>query len=328
MIGYYAHHQGSGHVNRATSIAAAVREPLTVLSSRPRPGSSDVAWVELPLDIDDDVVDYVDPTAGGIVHWAPTGVGGLTDRMAAIAAWIVAERPRLFVVDVSVEVALFVRLLGVDVVVVAMPGERDDEPHRLAYRLATAIIAPWSDSVYDPEWLHPYAESTTYVGAISRFDGRARQPIPGAAEILVLGGAGGTSLTTTDVEHAASANSGYRWKAAGIDRASWVDDIWPLLCSASVVVTHAGQNAIADIAAARVPAIVIAQSRPFAEQDATARALHRAGAAVVTTEWPDPGQWQPLLHSAAELDLDAWTQLRQPGAATRVAELLDSIVAR
>nr|WP_296765694.1 glycosyltransferase [Rhodococcus sp. (in: high G+C Gram-positive bacteria)] len=328
MIGYYAHHHGSGHVTRATSIAAALHNPVTILSSRPRPDDCDVEWLDLPLDVDDDENDYTDPTMSGTAHWAPTGVAGLTARMAAIARWVETARPQVVVVDVSAEVALFVRLLGVDVVVMAMPGVRDDEPHTTAYRIASRIIAPWSQSVYDPAWLHPYAESTTYVGVISRFDGRLRTTAPDADHVVVLGGAGGTSFATTDVARAADANPDYRWTAAGIDRASWVSDVWPLLCSAAVVVTHAGQNSIADITAARVSAIVIPHPRPFAEQDETAHSLERAGAAVVVSGWPQPDEWPKLLDAATGLDVDAWTQLRQPGAAARAAEILDGIADR
>ncbi len=324
MIGYYAHHHGSGHVTRATSIAAALDEPVTVLSSRVRPDHTDVDWIDLPLDTAS-TDSYRDITAGGAVHWAPLGIRGMTDRMAMIAEWVARERPRLVVIDVSVEVALFVRLLGVDVVVMAMPGERDDEPHRLAYRVATHIIAPWSRAVYDPDWLHAHAAKTEYVGVISRFDGRPRESAVDTADVLVLGGAGGTSLTTADIADAARVDPDRRWAAAGIDDASWVADVWPLLCSASIVVTHAGQNAIADVAAARTRAVVIAQDRPFDEQHATASALAGAGVAVVTTSWPRPFEWRALLDRAAELDTAGWDAVRQPGAAGRAAAALTAL---
>ena len=92
--------------------------------------------------------------------------------MAQIAAWVATHAPRLMVVDVSVEVAVLVRTMGVPTVVMGMPGERDDRAHQLAYRLADAIIAPW------PAWAPvfgggaPWRAKTHAVGAISRFDGR------------------------------------------------------------------------------------------------------------------------------------------------------------
>lgn len=334
MIGYYAHHHGSGHVTRAASIARALRavgESTTVLSSRDP--VSDFAvddWVSLPMDVDSSPP--VDPTVNGLLHWAPTNVAGLTQRMAVIAEWLARTRPRLVVVDVSVEVALFVRLTGTPVVVIAMPGARDDSVHRLAYDAATAVIAPWSRETYDPEWLHPYAHKTFHVGAISRFEGRERSTSETASSmgrtVLVLGGAGGTALTRDAVDRAAAANPDYEWRPAGVDAASWVDDIWPTLCSASVVVTHAGQNAIADIACAARPAVIVPQERPFGEQSATATALASAGAAVVTSEWPAPTEWQALIDKALALDPVCWQRLRTDGAAARAATVLTERVAR
>ncbi|SNT42132.1 glycosyltransferase [Rhodococcoides kyotonense] len=325
MIGYYAHHHGSGHVTRATSIADALEEPVVVLSSRNRPAHSDIEWISLPLDVDEN--EYpVDPTAGGAVHWAPLGVPGLTDRMASIAEWVTRTRPRLFVVDVSVEVALFVRLLGVPVVVMAMPGERTDEPHRLAYQMATHIIAPWSRSVYDPAWLRIHADKTDYVGVISRFDGRVRETQDDAPDVLVLGGAGGTALTERDIDDASAADQRFRWAAVGIDASNWVDDVWPLLCSATVVVTHAGQNAIADVACAGVRAIVVPQQRPYDEQEATARALSDASVAVTVPRWPAASDWPQLLDDALALNPAAWEQVRQHEAAGRAADALTRLM--
>ena len=63
---------------------------------------------------------------------------------------------------------MFVRLMGIPVVVFAMPGERTDAPHLMAYRIADRIVAPWSDAVYRPDWLADVDDKTTYTGSISR----------------------------------------------------------------------------------------------------------------------------------------------------------------
>ena len=99
MIGYYVHHHGVGHMTRADSISRALDESVTVLSSRPRPATHGAAdWVDLPMDTGP--MPATDPTAGSVVHWAPIGVTGLTDRMAAIATWIAETSPRHDVVGV------------------------------------------------------------------------------------------------------------------------------------------------------------------------------------------------------------------------------------
>ena len=77
-----------------------------------------------------------DPTVRGLLHWAPLHHDGHAGRLAAVAAWIAHARPRAFVVDVSVEVTLLVRLLGVPPVVVAQPGDRSDAPHALGWDAA------------------------------------------------------------------------------------------------------------------------------------------------------------------------------------------------
>ena len=67
--------------------------------------------------------------------------------MAAIAAWIASRGPDLVLVDVSVEVALLVRLCGDPLRLRAPERRRDDPPHRLAYGWAAGLLAPY------PEWL-------------------------------------------------------------------------------------------------------------------------------------------------------------------------------
>lgn len=149
VIGYYIHHHGHGHRMRASSISAQLQSPVTTLSSAPPPPAGRFAD-SIALARDDRGSDPVNPTADGALHWAPTHDTGLRTRMARIVSWIDATRPDLVVVDVSVEVAALVRLLGVPVVLIAMPGERTDAPHHLGYQLADHIIAAWPQNLYDP----------------------------------------------------------------------------------------------------------------------------------------------------------------------------------
>ena len=99
--------------------------------------------------------------------------------------------------------------------------------------------------------------------------------------MLVLSGRGGTELTLDQLAAAQAETPGWTWTVLGPPGTRWVADPWPLLCAADVVVTHAGQNAIADVATARRPAVIIPQPRPHDEQATTARALDAAGIAVV-----------------------------------------------
>ncbi|MYT22600.1 glycosyl transferase, partial [Streptomyces sp. SID7760] len=171
---------------------------------------------------------------------------------------------------------------------------------------------------------------TLYTGSISRYDGRPRRA-PGTGcenagrEVVVMLGGGGTDLSGAQLRNAAEATPGWTWTALAGPGTDWVDDPWPILCRADVVVTHAGQNAIAECAAARVPTIVIPQDRPHGEQHATARALRSAELATVLDAWPASGEWPALLEDAAVRVRDRW-ELWSPGdGAQRAARLLSGL---
>jgi Glycosyltransferase family 28 C-terminal domain len=332
MIGYYVHHVGAGHVTRATAIARHLRTPVTALSSgaasRDWPGE----WIELERDDEPAPSPHADHRAGDAFHWAPAHHAGLRSRMAQIAAWIDRARPALMVVDVSVEVATLARLMGIPVVIVAQPGIRDDGPHRLGYRLATAIVAAWPDWVPVPRQMSFLSDRLRHVGAFSRFDAR---PVPerrtradGRRRVLVLTGRGGTSVTRAQIAAARAATPGWSWKTIGPPGELWASDPWPDLGAADVVVTHAGQNAVAEVAAARRPAIVLVQERPYDEQRHTADVLKQAGLAITRRSWPAPEEWPALLRAAAQHDGGKWIRWAPGDGAERAARLLDSLAHR
>ncbi|MET0475626.1 MAG: glycosyltransferase [Mycobacterium sp.] len=325
MIGYYVHHHGRGHLARATSVCAHLRSPVTLLSSIDMGPDRDVATVLLPRD--DDGSTPSDPTANGVLHWAPLHDRGFQTRMRAIAEWVANARPDAVVVDVSVEVALLIRLLGVPVIVVAMPGDRTDAPHDLVYRVADHIVAAWPRDLYEPRWLRQHAAKTTYVGGISRFDERVRTaPTPRTGTgVLILNGAGGSTVDMRAVHDCAAAHPRFDWSALGVAGGPWADDPWPALCAADVVISSAGQSSVADIATARRPAIVISAPRPFAEQRATSRALDAAGLAIVRPEWPASDDWPELIEQALASDPDRWERWQTRGAAARTAAAVERV---
>ena len=103
--------------------------------------------------------------------------------------------------------------------------------------------------------------------------------------MVVLSGGGGSGVTGRHLRRAAAATPGWAWTILGGTAGQWAEDPWPALCRADVVITHGGLNAVAEVAAARKPAVVVPQDRPHGEQRATARALARASLAVIA----DPG---------------------------------------
>jgi hypothetical protein len=334
VIGYYIHHVGRGHLHRALAAVSHVDEPVTALTSLPADPRWPGPWVTLARD--DAGTSPVRPTAHGVLHWAPVQDHGLQARMAALAAWVARERPSVIVVDLSVEVLTLVRLMGVPVVAVTLPGRRDDAAHRLGYDLADAIVAPWParyGSALAPE-LANHGEKVHYVGAVSRFDGRralsSRVGEEGGTgsgsgrRVLVMTGAGGT-VTGQDVRrHGPAAASEWEWRSIGPH--NWVADPWPAICQADVVISHGGMGALADIAAARRPTIVVPQSRPHDEQIMTSQALDRAGLATVTTGLPhEATQWSGLLETALTVGGDGWAQWSTGDGGRRLADVVAQV---
>ncbi len=352
MIGYYVHHHGAGHVTRAALLAERLTrrgQTVTGLSSLPRPAGWAGPWLQLPHDAVPAPDERANPTAGGALPWAPTGHAGHTGRMAAIAAWVADERPRVVVVDVSVEVAVFVRLMGVPVAVVAMRGDRGDAPHVLAYDLADALVAFWPEGVASACWPQRWLDKTAHVGALSRLDdlaaatestaprsspdadvagSHAEATTAGGAprEVLLLWGRGGEG-SGPDVEAARAATAGaWTWRRPPVHATA--AELLEHLARADVVVVHGGQNAVAEVAAARRPAVVVAEDRPFDEQVETTTVLGRHDIAVGLTAWPEATAWPAVLDRAAALGGAGWARWSDRHAADRAADLLVGVGGR
>jgi hypothetical protein len=331
-IGWYIHHHGRGHLHRFLSVLPQLAD-VTALTSLPRPlGLVEAGWIELPMDVPVAASAARSADAHGLLHWAPLSTSGYTERMAAVAAWIVAARPDAVVVDVSVEMALLVRLMGVAPIWVAQRGRRDDAPHQLAYAAAQTIVAPWTEATQLPSKPGgPPRERTTLVGALSRFDSL---PVPAPAarpSVCVLLGFGGHEISVADITAAARATPAWRWDVTGVPavvsapnvRVHPPDcDVWVLLARATVAVSTASSNAVAEVAAARRPLICLPQQRPFDEQRDQATALQQAGLATVLERWPPAEEWPALLCAATRRDPGTWDLLHDRGGAERFARAI------
>ena len=137
-VGWYVHHHGSGHRTRAMLVGRRLAThgvDVTLLGSELDLAATRAAGLEsvllahdAPL-ADGASASDADVTMRGLMHWAPLGHRGFSERMTTIARWIQVHEPDVVVVDVSCEVTVLVRLLGVPVIVVAQPGLRHDAPH-------------------------------------------------------------------------------------------------------------------------------------------------------------------------------------------------------
>jgi UDP:flavonoid glycosyltransferase YjiC (YdhE family) len=154
-------------------------------------------------------------------------------------------------------------------------------------------------------------------------------PAAGRDVLLVVGG-GGHDLHATDVRAAAAA-TGRRWHVAGALRVPPGDgvvdhgpraDLAPLLRRSDVVVATAGMGAVADVAAARRPAVLLPQERPFDEQERHAAALEDAGLVTVLGRWPAAGRWRGVLDDARRRDPQRWSLLHDGRGAERLARVV------
>jgi hypothetical protein len=323
VIGWYIHHVGRGHLHRAAAVSRRLGRPVTGLSSLPRPDGWDGPWLQLERD---DATSQ-DVTAGGQLHWAPVQDDGLRHRMAALSSWIQRWRPRAVVSDVSAEVALLARLHGVPVVSVVLPGDRSDPAHILGYRVSSALVATWPAGASDVVRGLPQDVRVRirHIGALSRLDvSLPRSPRTNPSRVTVLLGAGGTAVTPARLRAAQHETPGWRWQVLGPPPLGvWVTDPSIALAEADVVVTHGGQNAIAEVAAVRRPAIVVPEQRPHAEQVSTARSLSQGRWPVtVLSSWPDRG-WQGLLAESSKLAGALWEPWCDGHEADRFAEIIE-----
>lgn len=241
MIGYYIHHHGAGHVSRAAAIChevTALGHDVTGLSTLPRPEGWQGQWVDLADDAVPVDGDRQDPTAGGTLHWAPLDHAAYRSRMSNSAHWLLAQHPEVLVVDVSAEVTLLARVLGVPTIVVAMRGRRGDPAHRTRYGAATRLLAPWPADCPEPWRPTAWLDKTAHVGALTRFDST---PVPTSSPWasqpgqhgLVLWGRGGE--TGPDPAYLESIMPGWHWHRPLGTR----DEVWRALHAVSVVICHA-----------------------------------------------------------------------------------------
>lgn len=340
-VGYYVHHHGSGHANRATAVAGELHGlgvEVTGLSSAPRPAGWPGQWVVLAHDDDPAVTGHVaradaDVTAHGRLHWVPLRHPGLSRRAAQLSAWFDATRPDVLVTDVSQEVSLLARLHGVPVVSVVLPGRRDDPAHALGLGISAAVVSFWPPEAHGMVTGLP-ADVTARLrplGGLSRYapehapehapEAPRGSPRPRTGRVVVMAGTGGGSeVLAAAAASGAATTPDLAWRVLG--PGSWSSDPWAALRGADVVVTAAGQNSLAEVAAARVPAVVVPQVRPHDEQRTTGRALADERWPALVVDDPGTADWARLVTAAADLDGGRWAGWVDGGAAARMADLV------
>jgi len=338
-IGFYVHHAGRGHLDRTRFVAEALGEQrVVVATSHPeaREALAGVSVTVLATDVASGPVG--DVTAGGSFHWVPERPDVSVTRARQLLEWVDRHRPVLVVVDVSIEVAVFLRMLGIPVVLVRLHGSRDDVTHQFGYRLAEAFLAPYPTLLEDPSTPKSVRARTRYCGVIGQSVPPARPQwyIGGSVErrrrVLVLWGTGSPPPTGPNLDAVALATPGWDWSMIGpqtpvqtptvVHHQGWVDDVTTAIADTDVVVGAPGDGTLGAVAAAGARLVAIPQVRPFDEQVRKAEllAIHRL--AVVCPTWPRPDAWGAVLDEAMELDPARMALLEADGASARAATAL------
>ncbi|WP_395942878.1 glycosyltransferase [Brevundimonas sp.] len=333
LIGYYVHHQGEGHYQRASKIAAVAPKRFVLLGTGLTGRAQGLC--EVPLEDDRRTGDAGFAGDDGVedrpqaLHYAPYGVAGLRRRVAAMAAWIAEAEPALMVVDVSVEAAMLARLSSTPVVYVRLSGDRRDPAHLDAFRGAKALMAPWHKALEPtsaPSWIR---DKTRYVAPEAR-----AAPAAAPQTVLVVHGRGGRPLDGAALAASAAATPAYRWTCVGpvddLDRAppnlthlGWVDDVAAEVDRHSIIVGGAGDGLVNTVLEAGRAFVCVPEARAYAEQADKAARLAHLQAAIVSTHWPEPSAWADLLFAAETLPTAGRRRLLGDGYAGAGRWLLD-----
>lgn len=341
-IGYYVHHHGDGHRQRALAIAHAAEGRVTLLGTGLAGRTEGLPCIDLPDDrMASGGFDGRDgATRPAALHYAPLDHAGLRGRVATISRWIEEAAPALLVVDVSVEVAMLARLASVPTVYVRLGGLRLDEPHRQAFEGAVALLAPFASLLDDPHVPQTIRARTFYAPGIVATAAPTGCRTDG---VLVVVGRGGTCADGEYWAAAARATPDICWRVIGpcsvplappanLELLGWVDGAGAFIASAEIVVGGAGDGLVNAVIAARKPFICLPEPRPFDEQTAKAARLDKVGAAIVSFKSPTAAHWPGLIRRARMLDPDCLTALDGENGAVHTANwlagLADGDVAR
>lgn len=330
-VGFYVHHHGSGHATRSKQLADGLPADTPVRFFTSAPDYFEGYGADRLTPLPPDFLRTRDPARDllrdNVLHYAPVDLPGVSARMAIIAGWIAEHRPAYFVVDLSVELALFVRLCGCRVYLVRLHGHRDDPAHTAAFQLAEGLLAPFAPALEDahtPDWVR---EKTIYLGTFSRYDNRkearpqVRRTLKISGErpvVTVVNGSGGATRSAAYWAKVAAAHPDQQWLLVGrldaadvpppdnLRLAGFVADTYPYLRAADYLIGSGGTNTMSEVAAVRGRFISLPEPRPFGEQVCKMRALERLGLTVVVEALPAAGEWREYLAKADELDLSRW----------------------
>ena len=357
-IGYFVHHQGRGHAERAAAIANRVADTRDVTLFCARHDifpalAANVSVCRIPSLFEpcgNEAPAMANLPMPDTVHCGPLGWPSITEAFATITNWFAENRPALFITDVSAELAQLARLCSVPHVAVLQHGDRSDPAHMAAYDSAVGLLAPYAATLEQSERPQRHRAKTHYAPGIgvdvsalpTKQDARERLSLGDEEIVLVLAGGGGEGTPNTPLTLGARDDPDSRWITIGtvrrewhetapgnLEHRGWVDNPLDWIAAADRVVSSCGNTTVHMVAAAGKPWIVIPEWRYFDEQLCKAEVLDREGLAAVARQWPSHGAaWRKLWAAAQESDIEAQRRMVKPDAAEQTARWLNELIER
>ncbi|WP_316015741.1 glycosyltransferase [Roseobacter sp. HKCCA0434] len=357
-FGMFVHHQGRGHVERASALIRTLspRRPVRVFCARPElfddlPSAAEVVAIPSLFEPTgrERPADWIDTPE--TLHCAPVGWPGIRQAMATMAGWFAEADPALMICDVSAEVSQLARICSVPHVKVVQHGRRGDAGHRAAYDGAAGLLVPCHADLAQPDWTDAMRAKMHFAPGLGvdtalpdRAAARRRLGIGTERElILVLSGGGGSGWSAAPLGVGARALPQADWvtlghiardwhatEPANLRHMGWVENVPDWLAAADLVIASTGNTTCQQILAAGLPWIAVPEWRYFDEQVEKARALSRAGLALHLPHMPSSADdWRDALAQVrADHDPDRQRATVSQDAAASTARWLEALAAR
>lgn len=357
-IGYFVHHQGRGHAERAAAIVNALpaERPVTIFCARDdifpalRPGVEIALIPSLFEASGNEAAGMAGLPTPDTLHCAPVGWPGIREAMGRMARWFSEQDPALMVSDVSAEVAQLARICSVPHVKVLQHGDRSDPGHQAAYAGAAGLLAPFHEDLAQHDWPDWMRAKTFFAGGLGlsgtlpeRNSARASLGIdPDATIVLVLSGGGGDGFASAPLAVGARAMPDALWitigqisrdwhatEPANLRHDGWVSNAADYLAAADVVISSTGNTTCQEVLSAGTPWLVVPEWRYFDEQVEKARALARAGVAHHLPHLPSSAQaWSRAIAQTRDMhDAARQRALITDDADQRAADWIERLVA-
>ncbi|WP_378186998.1 glycosyltransferase [Aquimarina sp. W85] len=298
MIAYYAHSHGNGHFNSAKLFADTIYEHTLILKAKEPNTLSNYHIVPIE-DEDTSVEEYKSAIANlpDYAHYLPKSNKKILKRAKQIIDSIIAYNITLVCVDVSVETATLCRLCSIPYGYYLLPGDREDEPHKIAYRAAEFLYTFLPRQMLDQHVYAPFVSKTFFLGFFSRFAYCSQYriventPKLDGKKVLIICGNGGTNFTAEMIIQIQEklaicnikvvGNINGDSELLGNDYLGYVTNVDTYIKESDVVISSCGINLTAEILSLKNKFIAYPENRPYKEQEKMAQALIKNKLAVL-----------------------------------------------